>query len=64
MVQIIRWSLPIHPVSSGEVSFVASTRPEDSIFGCGEELDTVLLKLQETLVAHVVEDYLYRAAEN
>lgn len=64
MVQIIRWSLPIHPVSSGEVSFVASTRSEDNIFNCGEELDTVLLKLQETLVAHVVEDYLYRAAEN
>jgi hypothetical protein len=50
--------------TSGEVSFVASTRSEDGIFNYGEELDTVLLKLQEILVARVVEDYTYRAAEN
>jgi hypothetical protein len=43
------------------VSFVASTRPEDNILNCDEELGTVLLKLQEIIVAHVVEDYVYRA---
>jgi hypothetical protein len=50
--------------TSGEVSFAASARSEDNIFNCDEELDTVLLKLQEILVSRVVEDYMYRVAEN
>jgi hypothetical protein len=41
------------------VSFV-STRPEDNTLNCDEELDIVLLKLQDIIVAHVVEDYVYR----
>ena len=42
------------------MSFAASTRSEDNILNCDEELGTVLLQLQEILVAHVVEDYVYR----
>lgn len=47
--------------SSGEASFVASTRSHDNIFNIDEELGTELLDLQEKVIAHVVEEYVNRA---